>query len=142
MAKISIGNDLNYLISSMESVASDTESYTRILQAGGEMVAMIEKQEMEQQGFIDTGEMMESVAVVAKPKERLVDIYPVGSVKRGRTTTRNAEKAAYLHYGVKGDDGYKIKPSQFMDHVKQDSDIAAQNEMQSEFNQILREKGL
>lgn len=106
------------------------------------MVAMIEKQEMEQQGFIDTGEMMESVAVVAKPKERLVDIYPVGSVKRGRTTTRNAEKAAYLHYGVKGNDGYKIEPSQFMDHVKQDSDIAAQNEMQSEFNKILREKGL
>ncbi len=142
MAKISIGNDLNSLISSMESVVNDTESYTRILQAGGEMVAIIEKQEIERQGFIDTGEMLNAVDVVSKPKEKLVDIYPVGSVKRGRTTTRNAEKAAYLHYGVKGRDGHKIKPSKFMDDVKQNSDIAAQNEMQSEFNQILREKGL
>ena len=29
-----------------------------------------------------------------------------------------------------------------MDNVKKDSEIASQNAMQSEFNQILREKGL
>lgn len=141
MAKISI-DGLQDLISSMDAIGNDTEMCTRMLKAGGEMVAIIEKQEIEQQGFIDTGEMFESVDVVSKPKEKLVDIYPVGSVKRGRITTRNAEKAAYLHYGVKGGDGYKIEPSKFMDNVKQDSEIAAQNTMQSEFNQILREKGL
>ena len=49
-----------------------------------------------------------------------------------------AEKAAYLHYGVKG----RIEASKFMDNVKKDSEVASQNVMQSEFNQILREKGL
>lgn len=85
-----------------------------------------------------TREWIEIVSAVIKPKEQLVDIYPVGSVKRGRITTRNAEKAAYLHYGVKG----RIEESKFMDNVKKDSEVASQNAMQSEFNQILREKGL
>nr|DAX79021.1 MAG TPA: hypothetical protein [Caudoviricetes sp.] len=113
-------------------------AYTRVLQAGGEIVKSIEKEEIEYQKFIDEGDMIRSVSAVIKPKEQLVDIYPVGSVKRGRITTRNAEKAAYLHYGVKG----RIEASKFMDNIKKDSEVASQNAMQSEFNQILREKGL
>ena len=138
MANITIGEDLQGLIAAMEELAGDTGAYTRVLQAGGEIVKSIEKEEIEYQKFIDEGDMIRSVSAVIKPKEQLVDIYPVGSVKRGRITPRNAEKAAYLHYGVKG----RIEASKFMDNVKKDSEIASQNAMQSEFNQILREKGL
>lgn len=138
MANITIGEDLQGLIATLEELAGDTGAYTRVLQAGGEIVKSIEKEEIEYQKFIDEGDMIRSVSAVIKPKEQLVDIYPVGSVKRGRITTQNAEKAAYLHYGVKG----RIEASKFMDNVKKDSEIASQNAMQSEFNQILREKGL
>lgn len=138
MANITIGEDLQGLIAAMEELAGDTGAYTRVLQAGGEIVKSIEKEEIEYQKFIDEGDMIRSVSAVIKPKEQLVDIYPVGSVKRGRITTRNAEKAAYLHYGVNG----RIEASKFMDNVKKDSEVASQNAMQSEFNQILREKGL
>ena len=138
MANITIGEDLQGLIAAMEELAGDTGAYTRVLQAGGEIVKSIEKEEIEYQKFIDEGDMSRSVSAVIKPKEQLVDIYPVGSVKRGRITTRNAKKAAYLHYGVKG----RIEASKFMDNVKKDSEVASQNAMQSEFNQILREKGL
>lgn len=138
MANITIGEDLQGLIAAMEELAGDTGAYTRVLQAGGEIVKSIEKEEIEYQKFIDEGDMIRSVSAVIKPKEQLVDIYPVGSVKRGRITTRNVEKAAYLHYGVKG----RIEASKFMDNVKKDSEVASQNAMQSEFNQILREKGL
>ena len=138
MANITIGEDLQGLIATLEELAGDTGAYTRVLQAGGEIVKSIEKEEIEYQKFIDEGDMIRSVSAVIKPKEQLVDIYPVGSVKRGRITTRNAEKAAYLHYGVKGG----IEASKFMDNVKKDSEVASQNAMQSEFNQILREKGL
>lgn len=138
MANITIGEDLQGLIAAMEELAGDTGAYTRVLQAGGEIVKSIEKEEIEYQKFIDEGDMIRSVSAVIKPKEQLVDIYPVGSVKRGRITTRNAEKATYLHYGVKG----RIEVSKFMDNVKKDSEVASQNAMQSEFNQILREKGL
>ena len=137
MANITIGEDLQGLIATLEEFVGDTGAYTRVLQAGGEIVKSIEKEEIEYQKFIDEGDIR-SVSAVIKPKEQLVDIYPVGSVKRGRITTRNAEKAAYLHYGVKG----RIEASKFMDNVKKDSEVASQNAMQSEFNQILREKGL
>ena len=137
MANITIGEDLQGLIATLEEFVGDTGAYTRVLQAGGEIVKSIEKEEIEYQKFIDEGDMIRSVSAVIKPKEQLVDIYPVGSVMRGRIT-RNAEKAAYLHYGVKG----RIEASKFMDNVKKDSEIASQNAMQSEFNQILREKGL
>ena len=91
MANITIGEDLQGLIATLEEFVGDTGAYTRVLQAGGEIVKSIEKEEIEYQKFIDEGDMIRSVSAVIKPKEQLVDIYPVGSVKRGRITTRNAE---------------------------------------------------
>ena len=68
MANITIGEDLQGLIAAMEELAGDTGAYTRVLQAGGEIVKSIEKEEIEYQKFIDEGDMIRSVSAVIKPK--------------------------------------------------------------------------
>jgi hypothetical protein len=61
-------------------------------------------------GYIDTGDMLASVARADKSPKGTAEIYPQGTDSKG---VRNAEKAFILHYGTSS-----VQGSRFVDDIE------------------------
>lgn len=71
----------------------------RMLQAGGEEMANGWRMEIQDRGFVDSGEMLAAVAVKTRTDKgsQRAEITALGTDKRG---VRNGAKAFMLHYGT------------------------------------------
>lgn len=86
------------------------------------------------QGYVDTGDMRDSVKFKVSKKNKTVTIAPTGKDRKG---VRNALKAFVLHYG-----STKIAGDRFVDDVEEKGEDAAIDAMMEVYNEELNKKGV
>ena len=85
-------------------------------------------------GYIDTGDMLESVGTVIEEKKRRAKVYPLGYDGKG---VPNAEKAFVLNYGTSS-----YKGSRFVDEINEKADIEVPVAMAKVMDEYLKKHNL
>lgn len=118
----------NDLLKDLEALGEDVNEMSDDMLAAGSTVAVdewkkgIENEEHKivspdgkgyqaKRGYVDTGDMRDSVARAEKSRKNTAEIYPQGKDRKG---VRNAEKAFILHYGTSSYQG-----SRFVDGIEE-----------------------
>jgi len=76
-----------------------------MLNAGADVVVQAQKRKIAAYGILDTGQAMRSIGkgkVKSKNGQRVIYVTPVGSRRRGKTSTRNAEIVFVNEFGKRG----------------------------------------
>ena len=114
------------------------EAADRMLLAGAEKVKKAWKLSAAIHSLRHTGDMINSIGYPRKPAIiegiKRIDIYPQGKDRNG---IRNAEKAFLLHYGTS-----RIPATHWVDDADEMSAEPVKMVMETEFNKLLKEKGL
>lgn len=77
------------------------EAAPRMVQAGGEVLAKAQREEIERMGLVDTGALRDSITVSKvkrKDDEVYVEVYPAGKDAKG---VLNSTKGYFAEYGKK-----------------------------------------
>lgn len=110
-----LGEDVDAMAADMLDAGSDVavEEWKKGIQnEEHKIVAKDGKGFVNKRGYVDTGDMVNSVGRTLK-KGRTAEIYPQGKDRKG---VRNAEKAFILHYGTSSFQG-----SRFVDGIEDKS---------------------
>ena len=116
------------LLKDLENLGEDVNEMSEDMLSAGSTVAVdewkkgIENEEHKivspdgkgyqaKRGYVDTGDMRDSVARAEKSRKNTAEIYPQGKDRKG---VRNAEKAFILHYGTSSYQG-----SRFVDGIEE-----------------------
>lgn len=128
----SIANELKNLGAEVENALGD-----EILDAGAEVAVTEWKNEIQRNGHVKTGDMLNSVKAkkVSNSKRGNVrEIFPQGKDRKG---VRNAEKARVLSNGTSKKTG-----SHFADTAEKNAETKSVIRMQAVFDEYLKQKGL
>ena len=114
---------------------AEPEFMDELLDTGAEEVKDAWDLIIREEGYVDSGDMRESVGVAKGTKKGSKrEIYPQGKDRKG---VRNAEKAYYLHYGTSKKIG-----TRWVDTVERIAETKSYIAMQDVFNDYLKMKGL
>lgn len=108
-----LGNDVDEMSEEMLSAGSDVaiEEWKKGIETEEhKIVAKDGKGFVSKTGYVDTGDMRDSVGRAEKSPKGTAEIYPQGKDHKG---VRNAEKAFILHYGTSSFQG-----SRFVDDIE------------------------
>ena len=109
-----LGNDVDEMSEEMLTAGSDVaiDEWKKGIEAEEhKIVAKDGKGFVDKRGYIDTGDMRDSVGRAKKTRKGTAEIYPQGKDRKG---IRNAEKAFILHYGTSSFQG-----SRFVDDIEE-----------------------
>ena len=108
-----LGDDVDEMSEDMLSAGSDVaiDEWKKGIEAEEhKIIAKDGKGFVSKRGYVDTGDMRDSVGRVEKSRKGTAEIYPQGKDRKG---VRNAEKAFILHYGTSSFQG-----SRFVDDIE------------------------
>ena len=120
----------------------DGEVIDEVLTAGSDEIKKAWQDEIQKQGFVDTGDMLNSVDST-RVTVNVSEIYPQGTDRKG---VRNAEKAFCLHYGVghgkrakrrKYKNKHTIKASHFVDNAEKNAEEKVVSAMQNALDKFV-----
>ena len=152
MAEFSFRGLDEFTLSLKEVAELPEEVVDEMLNAGADVTAAAQRQEAEKLGKLggyrndsqtidwSTGETARSIKkgrVKTKDGHRVIYITPVGSRKRGKTTTRNAEIAFLNEFGTK-----TIRARGFIRKANENSAEAATAAQMEVYNRYLESKNL
>lgn len=139
MAKLSI-NGLERVTDELIRIGKIGEVANKMLKSGAEVTKQCWKNAIQNHNLIDSHDMINSIGYTrtndSGTGRRIVTIYPKGKDENG---VRNAEKAAYNHYGTFK--GNRIKRTNFVDDVVTEAKEKAVEAMEEELKKHVQGGG-